>query len=149
MNLRPSLALFFACEEVSLNVTEADGDLQFGWWEIRQPLYHVFTGTGIAKGFKLEELKLYFHLTDGMGEYRLLVEMRQLDLSQPKSDRLLLWSDYHILSCRHPLSVIEDVIILPQVPFPTPGLYQFQMKESGQVLPGGECHLRVFAGDGL
>ena len=145
--LIPNLNLFFPCEDASVNVSHTTGDLQYGWWEIRKPLYHVHMPAGITKGFGTPELCVYYQLSNGAGDYNLLVEFYQLDLAEPKKTKKLMWSEPITVHCENELAVIEDIVVLKKVPFPKPGQYQFVMKESGQVLPGGECYLRVFAGE--
>jgi hypothetical protein len=31
--------LFFPCDDAAVNVDRTTNDLQYGWWEIRKPLY--------------------------------------------------------------------------------------------------------------
>ncbi len=143
----PSLVLFFACEDASIDKPPNAPNFLFDWWTICKPLYHVFMPVGIKKDFGTPELCLYYQLTGGQDDYHCVVEMWQLDLLVPKKNRLWLWSDPFDVYCENELAVIEDVVVLKRVPFPTPGLYQFRMKEGGRVLPGGECYLRVFPGE--
>ncbi len=143
----PHLVLFFACEDAVVDSPKDTLDLKFGWWDIHKPLYHAYMPPGIRKGFGTPELCLYYQLSGGTGDYNCMVEMHQLDLAVPKKNKLWYWTKPFAVHCPDQLAVVEDVVVLEQVIFPTPGLYQFRMKEGGRVLSGGECYLRVFAGE--
>jgi len=145
--MRPILRLFFVCEDAVVNFLPQQADLQFGWWEIRKPLFHVWMPDGFSQGLLVPELCLYYQLTGGHGDYHLFFEFEQLDLAMPKKTRKLKgWGPIHV-HCPDRLAVIEDVVTLSDIPFPKPEMYRFSVKESGETLVGGETYLNVFSGD--
>ena len=143
----PNLVLFFACEDAAVNIDETVGDLQYGWWELKKPLYHVYNPVGSKQ--TIPELCLYYQLSGGVGEYKLTAEFRRLNLAEPKKTLLLMRSDFVSVFCNNTFAVVEDAIVMREFEYPTPGHYQFTIRCDGIVLDGGTWYLRVSQEDEL
>jgi len=151
--IKPIVNVFLPCEEAATNVDCVALDLKYGWWEIRRPLHTVQMPAGRKKGYLCPEISLYCQLSGGVGNYWVMAELWQLNLLEPQRSKRLMWSDYvavefeNRVDAEDRLAVWEGTIRLVKVPFPKPGMYQFQLKESGLILQGGESYLRVLEGE--
>lgn len=143
---RPTVRFFAVCADAKLNAPESR-DLSAGWWELSNVLHTVWMPPGIVKGFGVEELFVYAQLTDGFGEFSLGITVEEVDLADPKRNRLLGRSDPVTLTMTNTWEVVEETFKLVRVPFPRPGQYHFRLMEGGQELEGGSTFLRVLAGD--
>ena len=137
----PTVRLIFPCDDAQI-------DPQTQKWVIRHPWSTVFLPAGARFPFRLVEMKVYAQLTDGIGSFRLSVEMVQVrddgsrrfigagaatQMSFPGNQRFL---------------ALDGVFHMKRVPFREAGLYEFRMiAETGadefQPLPGQTALLRV------
>ncbi len=143
---RPIVRFFAVCADATLAIPES-GDLQAGWWELHNVLHTVWMPPGIVKGFGQKELFIYAQLTDGLGTFHLGVSVEEVDLANPKRNRLMGRSYPCPMTFTDPWQVVEEVFRLIRVPFPKPGQYRFQLLENGAELEGGTVFLRVMPGE--
>lgn len=143
---RPTVRLFVVCADAVLHQPPS-GDLAGGWWVIHNAYHTVWMPPGVKKGFGAERLFVYAQLTDGLGEFALGLTVEEVDLANPRRDRLMGRSDPVSVTFDNPWDVIEETFRLVEIPFPRPGQYCFRLTEGGRVLDGGETHLRVMPGD--
>ena len=143
---KPTVRLMIVCADAVLNLPESM-DFSLGWWVIHRPFHTVWMPPGISRKFGVNELYVYAQITDGIGEFRLGLTVEEVDLANPKRDRIMGRSEPRTISLENPWDVIEESFKLTKVPFPKPGQYRFQLTESGHRLDGGTAYLRVLAGD--
>ncbi len=142
----PTVRLFVVCADAVLNAP-ASSDLLDGYWEIHNPYHTVWMPPGTVKNFGVIELYAYFQLTDGFGSFDFGLTVEEMDLANPKRNRLLGRSPPIPLSFENLWDVVEETVKLIRVPFPRPGQYSFRLMEGGKELPGGSVVLRIMPGD--
>ncbi|MBX9627317.1 MAG: hypothetical protein K2X82_26175 [Gemmataceae bacterium] len=134
--VKPVVRLFFPCDDAVI-------DLADGKWMLKNPWHTVGMPPGVREKFGQRLIWLYAQLTDGVGEFDLTVELRNYDtgerLGRSKPER---WD----FAGGDQLTVHEVVFKMENVPFPTPGLYVFQLMANHAELDGGAAYLRVYPG---
>ena len=125
---RPTVRLFVVCADAVL-LLSADGEPLGGHWEIANALHTVWMQPGYMSQV-VPRLSVYAQLTDGHGRFNLGVTVEELDLADPRRDRLVGWSDPHPVELDDPWEVTEEVIELRDIPFPRPGQYRFRLLET-------------------
>lgn len=133
-NVRPRVELCFACADAKL---ESDGT-----WTLRNPFSSVWMPPGIAEYFRGSEFFVYSRLTDGVGEFRLSVQVRVFD-----TNTILMQSPP--VPRKFPedrLEVLEVVFHMTNIPFPRPGLYEIKIPANHAELEGGSVFIRLFSG---
>jgi hypothetical protein len=143
---RPTVRLFVLCAEAALDVPESL-DLSDGWWELRNCLHTVWMPTGMKGGFGAEELYVYVQLTGGRGQFNFGIAVEELDLLNPRRDRVVGRSEPISITFENEWEVVEETFRLLKVAFPRPGQYRFSLSADGSVFENGECYLRVKPGD--
>lgn len=95
---------------------------------IRSPLHTIRMPPGVAEKFLLDEIWFYAVLTDGVGKFRLHVELRDVD------DIVLRRSGPQelVFARGEQLNAKEVSVHMTSVPFARPGLYECS--------PGGRRH---------
>lgn len=107
---------------------------------IHSPLHTIRLPPDASEGLVLDEIWFYVVLTDGLGSFRLTVELYSeegsvLRRSRPFPITFLVGSQ---------LSVRELPILMNEVPLPGPGMYEFKlMANHAPVVDGGTTLLRV------
>lgn len=119
----PIVRLFFPCDAAVL-------DLQDMTWSLRNPWHTVWMPPGVTERFVQREVWLYAQLTDGIGTFRLNVELLDEGGIVPQNQLL----------------VTEAVFHMTNVPFPRPGLFTFKLKANYAELQGGTAELRALPG---
>lgn len=89
---RPTVRLFIVCADAVLQLPQTE-DLQYAFWEIHNPYYTVWMPPGVDRGFNVEKLFAYVQLTDGLGTFTIGLQVEQVDLANPKRNRLMGRSD--------------------------------------------------------
>jgi hypothetical protein len=145
---RPTVRLFAVCADAGLDVPES-GDLAAGWWELRNCLHTVWMPPGIKKNFGADELYVYVQLTGGAGDFNFGVTVEEVDLLNPRRNRLVGRSDPTRISFENEWEVVEDTFKLVKVAFLRPGQYRFRLLANGEGFENGDCFLRVMPGDDL
>ena len=110
---------------------------------IRDPLHTIRMSPGVTEKFVLDEIWFYAVLTDGLGRFRLSVELEDME------DIVLGRSEPHelVFSAGDQLNVKELGIHMTSVPFPRPGLYEFRLiANHAHLEEGGTALLRVLTG---
>jgi hypothetical protein len=110
---------------------------------IHTPLHTVRLPAGVIGNVLLTDLWFYVVLTDGVGKFRLSVEVRGTD------DIILGKSELHQVTFvgGDQLSVKEISLYLMSLPLARPGLYEFRLVANHVHLEdGGTALLRVLPG---
>jgi hypothetical protein len=132
----PSVPLLFPCEE-------AHHDPQSGEVLVRNPWATVALPPGSSFPFDVEELWVYARFTDGVGTFRLSVEMRQRydDGSERAGGRSDIMTVTFLGGTQ--LGVFDRAFRMRMVPFDEPGLYEFRVLADDEELAGHTPTLRV------
>jgi hypothetical protein len=110
---------------------------------IHDPLHTIQMPAGVNEQFLLDEIWFYVVLTDGVGSFRLSVELHAeediiLKTSKPQT---------YIFKGGAQLNVLELPLRMTLVPFPRPGVYEFRLVANHVHLQeGGTALLRVLPG---
>lgn len=132
----PIVRLLFACDSVARDEVDEK-------WILKNPWAVVTLPEGASFPFDAEEIWLYAQLTEGVGDFQLVVEVRHLrdDGSQRRVGR----SDPVKIEFAggNQLAVVDTVFRLTQVPFEEPGLYQFLIMANYAELKGQVAEIRV------
>jgi hypothetical protein len=142
---RPTARLFAVCSNALLALAES-GDPEASWWEFHNCLHTVWMPAGVRKGFGAEELFVFAHITDCQGTFTFGVVVEEVDLANPKRDRIMGRSEPKAFTLPNPWAVGEAVFTLTRIPFPRPGQYRFRLMEGGRDVEGGVTYLRVMPG---
>jgi hypothetical protein len=131
----PTVPLLFPCEEAHHEDEQV---------VVLNPWAAVALPDGTSFPIDIEELWVFAQLTDGVGTFRLTVEMRQrLDDGTERRVGESPWT-----SLRFPgggqLGVHDAIFRLTDVPFDEPSLYEFRVLADGEELEGHLPTLRVF-----
>jgi hypothetical protein len=122
----PKVRMFVPCLGISLDPSALR--------TIYGPLHTIRMPPGIDKNYEVEELWFYVVLTDGVGTFRLSVEMRSVEdivlaASQPR-----------------PVTLVGG-LQLESAPFPRPGVYEFRLIANHAHLDdGGTAFIRLLQG---
>jgi hypothetical protein len=132
----PIVPLMFPCEQ-------AQHDPQAGEVIVVNPWATVALPPGASFPFDVDELWVVAQLTDGVGTFRLLVEMRQRH--DDGTERVVGRSDWTTLTFPGggQLGVYDAVFRMTEVPFDEPGLYEFRVLADGEDLEGHTPTLRI------
>jgi hypothetical protein len=133
----PIVRFLFPCDSAIL-------DLADDKWSIKNPWHTVRIPRGIVRNFGQEVIWLFAHLTNGRGQFDLGIEIRRF--VPGKSLYVLGRSQVERRTFDHPLQVQEVVWKMRNVPFPTPGQYEFCVLARGQELQGGSALVDVLPG---
>lgn len=132
----PRVRLLFLCDGAQLDPSDQKWILKHPWSVVRLP-------PGASFPFRVEELWAYVQLTDGVGRFDLMLEMRQLmddgtrrTVGSSKSTTLEFSAGNQLLAA-------DDVFHWKKVPFREAGLYEFCVTTEGQELQGTTFELRV------
>ena len=142
----PTVRLFIVCADAVLQVPQTD-DLQYAFWEIHNPYHTVWMPPGVKKNFVMHKLCVYAQLTDGLGTFNFGLKVEQVDLVNPKRNKVMGLVGPIQVTFDNPWDVIEEVVQFNNIPFPRPGQYLFSLIENGKELPGGSTYLRVMPGE--
>jgi hypothetical protein len=131
----PKVRMFVPCIAVRLQRGKAV--------TIRSPLHTIRMPSGVTDKYLLDEAWFYTVLTDGVGRFRLSVELRDMDdIILQKSEPQEL-----VFSGGDQLNVKEVGVCMTSVPFPRPGLYEFKLiANHAHLEQGGTAFLRVLPG---
>lgn len=132
----PRVRLLFLCDEAKYSASEQK-------WTVKHPWSVVQLPPGAAFPFRAEELWAYAQLTDGVGRFDLMVEMRQL-----RDDGTRRWAgSSKVEPLDFPggsqLLAFDKVFHMQGAPFHEAGLYEFCVTADGEVLEGVRFELRV------
>ena len=131
----PKVRMFIPCTSVRLEPGKAV--------TIRSPLHTIRMPPGVTEKYLLDEIWFYAVLTDGLGRFRLSVELRELDdivlrRSEPQ-ELVFVGGDQ--------LNVKEVSLHMTSAPFARPGFYEFRLiANHAHLEEGGTAFLRVLAG---
>jgi hypothetical protein len=110
---------------------------------IRSPLHTIRMAPGVTAKYILDEMWFYIVLTDGVGTFRLSVELHGMDdivLSKTEPEKVTFVGGSQ-------LNVRELRIPMESVPLVRPGLYEFRLLANhAHVEEGGTALLRVLPG---
>lgn len=106
MPQRPTVRLFVLCADALLHVPESL-DLLDGYWELHNPFHTVWMPPEITRNFRVKELFAYVQLTDGIGTFNIGLTVTQLDLLNPKRNRLMGRGDPLQVTLNSPWEVAE------------------------------------------
>lgn len=136
MAVLPVVRLFFPCDEAVLDLADMK-------WSLKNPWHTVQMPPGVTERFGQRELWLYAQLTGGLGEYKLTVELHDMDSgvrignpSQPERVEFV----------RGQLQAVDVVFRMVNVPFPKAGHDVFKLLANHTALQGGTAELRVLPG---
>lgn len=139
----PTVRLIFPADDAILDL--ADGN-----WQLKNPWGSVLAlPPGSRFPFRAEEAWVYVQLTDGVGEFRLSVELRQL--RDDRTRRTVGWSEatpYNLPGGAQIFST-DAVFRLKNLPFREAGLYEFYVTAEDEragdriELPGQTAVIRV------
>jgi hypothetical protein len=131
----PKVRMFVPCLGISLDPSALR--------TIYGPLHTIRMPPGIDKNYEVEELWFYVVLTDGVGTFRLSVEMRSVEdivlaASQPRPVTLVGGEQ---------LNAKDLGLQLESAPFPRPGVYEFRLIANHAHLDdGGTAFIRLLQG---
>jgi hypothetical protein len=132
----PIVRLFFPCDSATL-------DLADNKWTLKNPWHTVGMPAGLTERFIQPEIWLYAQLTDGLGKFNLVVEMRdsesQTIIGRSRPEPRDFQGGQQLLA-------VEVVFKMTNVPFPRPGVYEFKLLGNYAPLDGGSAFLRVLPG---
>jgi hypothetical protein len=110
---------------------------------IRNPLHTIRMAPGVTAKYILDEMWFYIVLTDGVGTFRLSVELHGMDdivLSKTEPELVTFVGGSQLI-------VRELRIPMKSVPLARPGLYEFRLLANHAHLEeGGTALLRVLPG---
>ena len=131
----PKVRMFIPCVSVDLEPGRAR--------TIHSPLHTVRMLPGVNQHYLVDELWFYVVLTDGVGTFRLRVELRgeeDIIITSSKPQTVVLLGG-------HQLDAEELRIRIGSVPFARPGIYEFRLVANHAHLEdGGTALLRVLPG---
>ena len=132
----PIVRLLFACDSVARDELEEK-------WILKNPWAVVTLPEGASFPFDAEEIWLYAQLAEGIGDFQLAVEVRQV--RDNGTERKVGRSEAGQIEFigGNQLAVIDTVFQLTQVPFDEPGLYQFHVMANYAQLKGQIAEIRV------
>jgi hypothetical protein len=132
----PKVSLIFPC-------SEAVYDLDPEWWTLSDPWTVVLYPPGVHGNFDVPGFAVYAHLTDGVGEFELHIEMRYL----PEREQPVLVGRGSATRIEFPggdqLLARDMVFEMRNVPFDRPGDYEFSIWANHVQLPGSAARMRV------
>ncbi len=110
---------------------------------IHSPLHTIRMLPGVSKNYLVDALWFYVVLTDGVGTFRLSVEMRGAeDIVVATSKPLAI-----VFPGGQQLEAQELRICIERVPFARPGIYEFRLVANHAHLEdGGTALLRILPG---
>jgi hypothetical protein len=128
----PKVRMFIPC----MNVVLEPGTVR----TIYGPLHTIRMPPGVNENYLLDEICFFVVLTDGVGTFRLRVEMRgDDDIVLKRSEPVLCQFKGGMQ-----LDAIEVAITINLVPIPCAGLYEFHLiANHAQLHEGGVAALRV------
>ena len=110
---------------------------------IHSPLHTIRMAPGITEKYVIDAMWFYVVLSDGVGTFRLSVEMNESDdivlaKSEPGEVRFVGGAQLNVKEVRIPME---------SVPFAYPGLYEFKLiANHAHLEDGGTALLRVLPG---
>jgi hypothetical protein len=110
---------------------------------IHSPLHTIRMPPGVSEKYLLDEMCFYVVLTDGVGTFRLSVELYGMDdivlaKSEPEQVAFIGGAQLSVKELRVPMAL---------VPFARPGLYEFKLiANHAHLEDGGTALLRVLPG---
>ena len=133
----PVVKLLFACDTAFADPMDAK-------WVLKNPWSVVMLPPGATFPFRAEDFRVYAHLTDGLGEFEVSVQLRHLrddDTFRTTGSR----QDRNtVVFSRRGQSVLIDVVFeFKNAPFREAGRYEFCVVANGQVGSGQTAALRV------
>jgi hypothetical protein len=138
----PIVRLLFACDWAERDEVDEK-------WLLKNPWAVVSLPQGASFPFDAEEIWLYAQFAEGVGEFQLAVEIRQLrdDGSVKTIQRSApVEADF---AGGNQLTVVDLGIRMTNVPFDEPGLYQFRVMANYAELSGQLAEIRVLDWSGL
>jgi hypothetical protein len=131
----PKVRMFIPCVSVVLELGRAR--------TIHSPLHTIRMLPGVNQKYLVDELWFYVVLTDGVGTFRLKVEMRgEEDVVVRTSKPQTVF-----LPGGQQLDAREVRVRIEQVPFARPGIYEFRLVANHAHLEdGGTALLRILPG---
>jgi hypothetical protein len=131
----PIVTLVFPCQQAQLE----SGDVI-----ILNPWASVALPDGVSFPIDLEELWIFAQLTDGVGTFKVSVEMRR----RFDDGTVQAVGDSPLITLSFPgggqLGVQDAIFRMTNVPFDDPGLYEFILMADGEELDCQVPVLRVF-----
>ena|ERR1051325_1317850 len=131
----PKVRMFIPCLGVDLDAAAPV--------TIHSPLHTIRMAPGVSENYLLDELWFYVVLTDGVGTFRLSVELYGMDevvLGKSKPTEVTLIGGAQ-------LTAREVRIQMTSAPIPRPGLYEFRLVANHAHLDeGGTALLRILPG---
>jgi hypothetical protein len=141
----PVARLFIVCADAVFQFS-THPDLRGAYWELHNPIHTVWMPEGIRSNFIVRDLHTYIQLTDGLGDFYFGITIEEVDLANPKRDRIVYRSDTIPFSFENPWIVLQKPVKLSQVPFLRPGLFRFRLASEGREVEGGTAFIRVMPG---
>jgi hypothetical protein len=132
----PIVKLFCPCGEVR-------SDKEDGMALVKNPHFTAQMPDGITRNMEVEELWLFALVTDGIGDFNLVVEMYNEEGVQVARS---LPVPRHFPGGGQ-LDEVELFFSLRDIPIAEPGVYQFKLLADNQETEGGTADLRILPGE--
>jgi hypothetical protein len=131
----PKVRMFIPCVSVDLEPGKPR--------TIHSPLHTIRMLPGVSTNYLVDELWFYVVLTDGVGTFRLTVEMRGEEETVVRRSEVRTV----VFAGGRQLDVQEFAVRMDQVPFARAGIYEFRLVANHAHLEdGGTALLRVLPG---